>query len=248
MSESAITIPKLLDELESFYGPQQPTWPTDPYLFLVWWHCGYPASDHTCEKGWGSLTKSVGVTPEKLLAASHEALTSALKTGGMVPELRALRLKEIAMRVKDQLGGDLLTALSGPLIKHEESSENSPTSPAPVQTASSSSPISHPSQRSHPTVLRYSCVSSWEESAKLRRDLQRSPASNRVADTGYLRPPYPRISSAQTSRPDHLQTHQPKVRPMPRQRTVRLLLRQTSRTPGHNLTTAHTLEAVASSA
>jgi endonuclease III len=35
----------------------------------------------------------------------------------MVPELRALRLKEIAMRVQDQFDGDLRTALSGPLDK-----------------------------------------------------------------------------------------------------------------------------------
>ena len=113
MSRAPITIAKLLDELESFYGPQQPSWPTDPYLFLVWWHCGYPASDLTCAKGWGSLTKSVGVAPENLLAASPEKLTAALKTGGMVPELRALRLKEIAMRVQDQLDGDLRNALTG---------------------------------------------------------------------------------------------------------------------------------------
>ena len=117
MTKSAIPIAGLLDRLESFYGPQRPSWPTDPYQFLVWWHCGYPASDVTCAKGWASLTKSVGVTPEKLLAASPEKLTTALKPGGMVPELRALRLKEIAMRVKDQLGGDLRSALSGPLDK-----------------------------------------------------------------------------------------------------------------------------------
>ena len=35
----------------------------------------------------------------------------------MVPELRALRLKEIAMRVQDQLGGDLRSVLSGPLAQ-----------------------------------------------------------------------------------------------------------------------------------
>jgi endonuclease III len=113
MNRAPITIAKLLDELESFYGPQQPSWPTDPYLFLVWWHCGYPASDLTCAKGWASLTKSVGVAPENLLAASPEKLRAALKAGGMVPELRVLRLKEIAMRVQDQLGGDLRNALTG---------------------------------------------------------------------------------------------------------------------------------------
>ncbi len=35
----------------------------------------------------------------------------------MVPELRAHRLKEIAMRIKDHLDGDLRTALPGPLDK-----------------------------------------------------------------------------------------------------------------------------------
>jgi endonuclease III len=117
MSKSAPPLAEILDDLESFYGPQEPCWPTDPYLFLVWWHCGYPASDTTCAKGWAALNKSVGVTPEALLAASPETLTAALKFGGMVPELRALRLKEIAMRVQDQFGGDLRSALLGPLDK-----------------------------------------------------------------------------------------------------------------------------------
>lgn len=115
MNKTPSRIAELLNDLESFYGPQQPSWPTDPYLFLVWWHCGYPASDVACAKGWSALNKSIGVTPEKLLAASPERLAIALKPGGMVPELRAQRLKEIAMRVKDQFdGGDLRTALLGP--------------------------------------------------------------------------------------------------------------------------------------
>ena len=33
----------------------------------------------------------------------------------MIPEMRALRLKEIAMRVKDEFGGALRAALAGPL-------------------------------------------------------------------------------------------------------------------------------------
>jgi endonuclease III len=115
MLKSAISIAELLNDLESFHGPQQPSWPTDPYLFLVWWHCGYPASDAACAKGWASLNRSVGVTPEKLLATSPEELATALKPGGMVPELRAQRLKEIAMHVKDQFGGDLRSALLGSL-------------------------------------------------------------------------------------------------------------------------------------
>jgi len=110
-------LPAILNRLESFYGKQEPTWPTDPYLFLVWWHCGYPASDAACAKGWESLNREIGVDPEQLLAASQENLARALKPGRMVPELRAMRLKEIAARVKDEFGGDLRAALVGPLAR-----------------------------------------------------------------------------------------------------------------------------------
>jgi endonuclease III len=101
----------LLDTLEAFYGPQEANWPTDPYLFLAWWHCGYPASDAACAKGWARLEKEIGVTPEKLLAANPAKMAAALKPGGMVPDLRAMRLKEIAERVLKEFGGDLVEGL-----------------------------------------------------------------------------------------------------------------------------------------
>jgi endonuclease III len=105
----------LLDKLEKFYGRQEPHWPVDPYEFIVWWHCGYPASDAACGKGWDRLKSEVGIEPHDLLAATPRKLTAALKAGGLVPELRALRLKEVAMRVKDEFGGDLRGALVGPM-------------------------------------------------------------------------------------------------------------------------------------
>jgi endonuclease-3 len=108
-------IRKLLDQLEKFYGRQEPCWPVDPYQFIVWWHCGYPASDLACTKGWNELNGEVGIEPRDLLTATPQKLAAALKQGGMVPELRALRLKEIAMRVQDEFGGDLRAGLAGSL-------------------------------------------------------------------------------------------------------------------------------------
>jgi endonuclease-3 len=104
----------ILEQLETFYGVQEPCWPTDPYAFLVWLHCGYPASDVLCARGWESLNRSIGVQPEQLLAASNAQLTTALKPGGMVPERRAMRLKEIATRVQNEFAGDLSGRLFGP--------------------------------------------------------------------------------------------------------------------------------------
>src|ERR1700674_1886267 len=106
---------ELLDTLESFHGRQAPNWPTDPYLFLVWWHCGYPASDAACAKGWESLNRKIWMEPRQLLAARPANIANGLSTGRMVPELRAMRLKDIAARVEDEFGGDLRAGLVGPI-------------------------------------------------------------------------------------------------------------------------------------
>ena len=115
MSRASLSVPEVLDRLEAHYGHQPPNWPTDPYLFLIWWHCGYPASDSACARGWEALNREIGTEPEQILAARPADLAKALKAGGMVPELRAMRLKEIVARIKDQLGGDLRAGLVGPL-------------------------------------------------------------------------------------------------------------------------------------
>ena len=108
-----MTLTQLLDVLAAAHGEKTVPWPTDPYLFLVWLHCGYPASEARCAKGWESLSRQVGVDAERILKADPVQLASALKPGGMVPELRAMRLKEIAERVLKQYGGDLREGLNG---------------------------------------------------------------------------------------------------------------------------------------
>jgi endonuclease III len=100
-----------LDALEEFHGRQRPCWPVDPYEFLIWWHCGYPASDATCAKGWTSLKERVGVTPEQILQAKPTSLAMALKAGGLIPELRAKRVRLIATAVTREFGGNLAHAL-----------------------------------------------------------------------------------------------------------------------------------------
>ena len=127
MDKPSLHLPRLLDDLEAFYGPQKPNWPTEPQRFLVWWYCGYPASDAACSKGWESLNREVGCGIEQLLAAPPAKLAAALKPGCMVPELRALRLKEIAARIKDEYAGDLRGALVGPIAQARKTLKRFPS-------------------------------------------------------------------------------------------------------------------------
>jgi endonuclease III len=114
---SRLALSEILNRLEKLYGPQEPSFPVDPYEFLVWWYCGYPASDVACAKGWNSLTRDVGIDPDKLLKAKPAKLAGAIQPGGMFPELRAQHLQELAFRAENEFGGDLRAALAGPVPK-----------------------------------------------------------------------------------------------------------------------------------
>jgi endonuclease III len=104
-------VDEILDALEKMYGPQHGAGPTDPYEMILYLNCGYPASDAACSKGFDALKREVGLTPKEILAAPKSKLVKLLRLGGIVPELRADRLKEIARRVKAEFGGDLKAAL-----------------------------------------------------------------------------------------------------------------------------------------
>ena len=101
----------ILDRLEAHYGELASPAPEAPYELVVFLNSGYPASDERCAKGFATLKAGVGVEPEAILAADEAALAKVLKAGGMVPELRAQRLKQIAAFVQDRCGGDLRAAL-----------------------------------------------------------------------------------------------------------------------------------------
>lgn len=106
------TLEPILDALEAHYGPQLPLAPTDPYQFLVWWHCGYPPSEARCEQGWQALSQEIGVDPLVLRAARPARLARALSAGGLVPQLRAERVRAVAIRVLEEFAGDLAAGLA----------------------------------------------------------------------------------------------------------------------------------------
>jgi endonuclease III len=115
MTKVASKLPKLLNRLEKFYGRLKPPWPTDPYEMILYTNCGYPATDTSCTKGFNALKKEVGLAPDDILAAPHAKLTELMRLGGIVPELRATRLKEIAALVKHAFAGDLRAVLEKPV-------------------------------------------------------------------------------------------------------------------------------------
>ena len=100
-------LPKLLDALERHYGPPGPPVPIGAYEMILLNNCGYPATDASCGKAFDALKREVGLSPDEILAAPHRKLAGLMRLGGIVPELRAERLKQIAHLVKHTFAGDL---------------------------------------------------------------------------------------------------------------------------------------------
>jgi endonuclease III len=115
MDKPAGKLARILDRLEKSYGELNPPWPSDPYEMIVWTNCGYPASDVKCIRGFAAIKEEIGVKPEQILRAPKAKLVRVLRDSTMIPQLGAERLKEIARMVQKDHGGDLKTAIRGPL-------------------------------------------------------------------------------------------------------------------------------------
>lgn len=111
MQKSKRGLGTILDALEKHYGVQAIAGPSDPYEMILFVNCGYPATDASCSKAYEALKRDVGTKPEKILAAPKAKLAKLMRLGGIVPELRAERLKTIAKIVNEEFGGDLKWSL-----------------------------------------------------------------------------------------------------------------------------------------
>jgi endonuclease-3 len=110
----------VLNRLEQFYGPQKAAGPRDPYEMILFVNCGYPATDASCSKGFEALKREVGLKPGEILAVPKSKLAKLMRLGGIVPDLRAERLKDIARMVKSEFAGDLGAVLKTKMQEETE--------------------------------------------------------------------------------------------------------------------------------
>lgn len=154
----------LLSKLEQHHGSIDFAEPTDPFELIVYTNCGYPPSQQNCRKGFEALKSEIGLAADALLCASDRALAKALQAGGIVPELRAARVKLIARLVTEDFGGDLRSALSA-TKEARKALKRFPTIGDPESTRFSSFVPAYLSRRYRPIVPMCRCASALESSA-----------------------------------------------------------------------------------
>ncbi|MBZ5552766.1 MAG: hypothetical protein LAO21_08615 [Acidobacteriia bacterium] len=127
MAKRPTSLEKILNRLEKLYGSQSPVGPTDAYEMVLYRNAGYPQSDERCTKGFEALKKAIGLRPDEILEVPHKRLAEVMRAGGMIPEMRASRLKEIAQIVNREFGGDLQTLMKRPVPEIKKALKKFPT-------------------------------------------------------------------------------------------------------------------------
>lgn len=118
---------EIISSLETHYGRPAPPAVGEGLHLIIWESIGYLVEDDRRTIAFEALRKQVGLKPTDLLAAPIEQLIAITKLGGIHPEMRAQRLKEIAHIVLNDFDGDLNSALTQPIRKAIKSLQKFPS-------------------------------------------------------------------------------------------------------------------------
>jgi endonuclease III len=108
---------KLIERLQKHYG--EPALPParGPFELVMWENACYLLPDERRREVFEGLKKQVGLSAKKIAAAPDEVLLPLAKRGGMRPETRVFRWREIARITQTEFGGNLDTILKEPYAK-----------------------------------------------------------------------------------------------------------------------------------
>src|SRR5256714_13025881 len=102
---------KIVTRLLKHYGKSKAPITTDPFELVLLENVAYLGSDERRAEAFAALRQHCGTKPHEILAAANEKILKATKLGGMHPEQRVHRLKEIALIAMNEFAGDVRQAL-----------------------------------------------------------------------------------------------------------------------------------------
>jgi endonuclease III len=126
MSKARKSFLRIIEELQSFYGPPEPPKITDPLGMILLENVAYLVSDERREQAFDTLRERVGLTPPEILTAHEESLLEVARLGGMHPAARVEKLRRIAQTALQEFEGDLDKVLKLPLAQAKKSLKKFP--------------------------------------------------------------------------------------------------------------------------
>ncbi len=101
--------------LSRHYGPPRSLAPLDPFELLIWEYVAYLTDDADRASAFAALAKRVGKDPASVAAASPAVLEAVCRSGGAIGfRLRAARIHDVAVRVRDRFSGTLRDVVREP--------------------------------------------------------------------------------------------------------------------------------------
>jgi len=113
--KSAPRLKTIVARLAAFYGSPPPLITTDPFELILLENIAYLVSDSRRAEAFKVLRQTAGTRPPEILTAAAGDLLPATRLGGMHPEQRVTRLREIALIAVNEFDGDLNEVLTRPL-------------------------------------------------------------------------------------------------------------------------------------
>jgi endonuclease III len=111
----SLTLSRVLKSLETFYGHPAVPEITDPVELILYENVGYLVDDEKRAAAFAALKKKIGTRPQQILKASDAALLEIARMGGMAPDVRARRIRQIAEIAHWIFKDDLEAMLAKPL-------------------------------------------------------------------------------------------------------------------------------------
>src|SRR5438045_1963747 len=105
MAKAESSFKKIIGKLEAYYGRPVPPKLSDPLHLILFESIGYLVEDSRRELAFEALRKQVGLSPEQIMAAPIQSLIAIAGLGGIHPDIRARRLKEIALIIVNEFAG-----------------------------------------------------------------------------------------------------------------------------------------------
>ncbi len=127
MVAAKLNLQKVVSQFAKHYGNPGAPITTDPFELILLENIAYLVSDARREEAFAMLRNHAGTKPHEILSASPENILRATRLGGMHPEQRVSRLREIALIAMNEFDGDLKPALKLPLPKAKQALRKFPS-------------------------------------------------------------------------------------------------------------------------
>src|ERR1700746_1963347 len=121
------TFNQLLTLLKREYGKPAPPPAQGPFELVMWENACYLLPDDRRLEVFEALRRQVGLSAESILGAADEVLLPIARRGGMRPEMRVFRWREIAATTLNEFGENFDGVLRMPYAKAKKALKQFPT-------------------------------------------------------------------------------------------------------------------------